>query len=192
MDTKQLQEVERRVAEACSEYEGPVNETELAAAVQAFLAFDAEGFIHAKGRNSDRRVVLWIHSLSHFTGSLWKCRQYGHLKVLYKEAVKRSDEVGDYGCMDRLLDDFLAYARWFDNPCDYGYGESVPDYEKLYAEREQQKYGLEAVAKRNPVKHAFEQEVVRIRLKGFASDSEMRDWKRLTRFSWVKSGSEGF
>lgn len=179
-----LHAVERRVADAASEYNGPINETELAAAVQTFLAFDANGYTQAKGVRSDRRVVLWTHALSHFTEELWKHRQYEHLKVLYKEAVKRSDEVGDYGCMDRLLGDFLAYARWFDDPCDYGYGESIPDYEQLYAEREQSKHGLEAVTKRNPAKQAFVEEVVRIRLRGFKSESEMSDWKYLVKLPW--------
>lgn len=190
MDTKQLQAVEQRVANAASEYHGPINETELGAAVAAFLTLDADGYTQAKGRNSDRRVVLWIHALSHFTGRLWKYRQYDHLKALYQEAVKRSDTVGDYGCMDRLLDEFLAHARWFDNPRDYGYGESVPDYEKLYAEREGRESGLKAVAERNPVKQAFIEEVVRIRLRGFQNAREMSDWRHLASLPWKMGRDE--
>lgn len=186
MDMNQLQAVERRFSNAASEYKGPIDEIELAAAVRDFLAFDAEGYIQAKGRNSDRRVVLWIHALSHVTGKLWQYRQYEHLKALYKEAVKRSDAVGDYGCMDRLLGDFMTYGRWFDDPCDYGYGEMIPDYERLYAEREQSEYGLKAVAERNPLRFALEQEIIRIRLQGFKKSSEMSDWRRLKSGWWQK------
>lgn len=186
MDTKQLQAVEQRLSDAVSEYRGPINETELAAAVQDFLALDADGYIQAKGRNSNRRVVLWIHALSHVTGKLWQYRQYEHLKALYKEAVKRSDTVGDYGCMDRLLGDFMTYGRWFDNPCDYGYGETIPDYERLYAEREGRESGLEAVAERNPLRFALEQEIIRIRLLGFKSEREMSEWRRLKSGWWQK------
>ena len=112
------------------------------------------------------------------------------LKALYKEAVERSDEVGDYGCMDRLLGDFLTHARWFDNPRDYGYGESVPDYERLYAEREQCRYDLEAVAKRNPAKQGFVEEVIKIRLRGFQNEREMSDWRYLVRLPWKMGRDE--
>mgnify|MGYP003488638335 FL=1 len=190
MDTKQLQEVETRVANAASEYHCPINENELTAAVKAFLAFDADGYIQAKGRSSDRRVVLWIHALSHFTEKLWKLRQYEHIKALYKEAVKRSDEVGDYGCMDRLLGDFLTHARWFDNPQDYGYGESVPDYERLYAEREQRRHDLEAVAKRNPAKQGFMEEIIKIRLRGLQNATAMSEWRYLVRLPWKMGRDE--
>lgn len=186
MDTKQLQQVEQRLSDALSEYKGPINETELADAVQAFLAFDADCYIQAKGRNSDRRVVLWIHALSHVTGALWQYRQYEHLKSLYREAVKRSDAVGDYGCMDRLLGDFMTHSRWFDDPRDYGYGEAIPDYERLYAEREQRESSLKAVAERNPLRLALEQEIIKIRLRGFRGSSEMSDWRRLKSGWWQK------
>lgn len=190
MDRNQLHEVEASVSNALREDDGPINEQRLQSAVRAFLAYDADGFIQAKLVRHDRRVVLWIHALSHFTRELWELRQYEHLQALYREAHKRSGEVGDYGCMDRLLGDFLKYARWFHSPRDYGFGETLPDYELLYAEREQDFQGMERIAKeRKGIKYAYEQELVRIRLKGFSSRNEASEWKSLQRVGWQKDYS---
>jgi hypothetical protein len=186
MDSKQLHEVEKYVFAALDESNSPIDWAKLSLAIAAFLAFDADGYIQAKGVRTDRRVVLWIHALSHFVEELWKMRQHEHLQVLYREAVKRSDAVGDYGCMDRLLSDFLRYARWFDNPRDYGFEETIPDYELLYAEREKKSQSeFEGIAKhRSSIKYAYEQELIRIRLKGFATADEFRKWKSLQQVGW--------
>lgn len=184
MDSKQLQQVEHNVSNALSE-DGPINWDTLALAIAAFLAFDADAYIQAKGVRQDRRVVLWIHALSHFIGKLWEMRQREHLKMLYAEAHKRSSETGDYGCMDRLFNDFLKHARWFDNPRDYGFGETVPDFEKLDAEREQSEYTLESIANRG-INWEYEQELIRIRLKGLKNCDEERKWKSLQRVGWQK------
>ncbi len=187
MDTKQLHEVESGVSKALHEDDSPISEQGLRSAVQAFLACDANEYIRAKGVRHDRRVVLWIHALSHFTGELWELRQYEHLQALYQEAHKRSSEVGDYGCMDRLLGDFLKHARWFHSPRDYGFAETLPDYELLYAEREQDTRGVERIAEqRKGIKYAYEQELLRIRLKGFASRNEASEWRSLQRVGWQK------
>ena len=185
MDTKHLQEVEHAISFSLSESEGPVNQDTITLAVKEFLACDAGDFRVAKDDRHDRRVVRWIHALSHVIDSLWELRQYEHLQVLYKEAATRSGYTGDYGCMERLLMDFMRYARWFDNPRDYGFEESIPDYELLYARREQDEHGLKRVAERG-IKHVYEQELIKIRLRGFTSNQEMSDWKRLQQVGWKK------
>jgi|GEM_PF-5001216 len=179
MNSKLLQEVEHQVVAAADESKGPVNPDTLAAAVQAFLAFDAEDYVSG----TERRVVLWTHALSHFTDMLWESRQHEHLQTLYREANKRSSETGDYGCMDRLLRSFLRYARWFDNPRDYGFGETVPDYERLSAEREGHQHLLDFVETRG-IKYAYEQELTRLRLKGFVNSYEACRWESLQSVGW--------
>ncbi len=187
MDANQLREVEANVSKALREDDGPFIEEKLQLAVHAFLAFDADGYIQAKGVRCDRRVVLWIHALSHFTRELWELRQYEHLQALYREAHKRSSEVGDYGCMDRLLEAFLEHARWFHNPRDYGFDDALPDYELLYAEREQDTREMERITEeRKGIKYAYEQELIRIRLRGFQTRQEASEWRSLQRVGWQK------
>jgi len=187
MDTKQLREVENNVQLALCEDNHPIDWENLRLAINAFLACDADGYIQAKGVSHDRRVVLWVHALSHFTYRLWELRQYEHLHALYREAHKRSNTVGDYGCMERLLEAFLKYSSWFHNPRDYGFSERLPDYELLSAEREQGAREVERIIEqRKSIKYAYEQELIQIRLKGFQTSQEAREWQSLQLVGWQK------
>lgn len=64
----------------------------------------------------------WVHSVSHFTGDLWKIRPAMDkwIKEINRVAFKGADELGDSNCCDRLVNDFARFARWDEDPADFG------------------------------------------------------------------------
>lgn len=81
----------------------------LDAACQAFCDIGTDGY--------------WVHSLSHFTASLWKKRdQFPNsipwLKKFYKIAFELAN-AGNDSCCDRLISDFEELARFDDDPKDF-------------------------------------------------------------------------
>jgi len=148
-----------------------VTPEKLAEAIESFLQIGIDSFVE----NTDE-AGRWVHTLSHFTDDLWKAGERGHLKTLYREAVRRSDATGNYGCMDRLLLSFMKFALWNDHPCDYGYRETVPDYEILTVQRDGNKdYDLKRIAERGD-SYEYRQKLITTRLKGFGSKRQYDAW----------------
>lgn len=83
---------------------------ELDAALEIFLS-----------SREDRREQhgFWVHSLSHFSGKLWERRLIDWIKRFNEVAFRGAAELGDFNCVDRLVDDFMEHARWDDNPADF-------------------------------------------------------------------------
>lgn len=62
----------------------------------------------------------WVHSLSHFTEILWERRMDSWIKKFNEVAFKGANELGDSNCSDRLVYDFGKYAKFNDDPVDFG------------------------------------------------------------------------
>jgi hypothetical protein len=60
----------------------------------------------------------WVHSLSHFTGSLWKREMYEWIKRFNEVAFRGAIDLGDSNCSDRLVGDFRS-AHWSLDPADF-------------------------------------------------------------------------
>lgn len=62
----------------------------------------------------------WVHSLSHFTKTLWQRRSRWAvedcLKDLMQAAFQGALELGDANCCNRLVNDFVKNAKWDDDP----------------------------------------------------------------------------
>jgi len=78
-----------------------------------------EMFLNTK-KNSYQQHGFWVHSLSHFSGPLWRHRADKWIKKFYETAFKGANELGNPSCSDRLVDDFAWYANWNDDLTDFG------------------------------------------------------------------------
>ena len=145
----------------------------LAKAVQQFIAIGASTYV----TQDSREVSVWVHGLSHFTDYLWTAGERSSLKALYKVAVERSNITGEYGCMDRLLRSFIKHAIWNDHPSDYGFGQTVPDYELLDSRRNTESEAR--LMERRGIKDEYSQKLTGIRMKGFKNKDEFTDWLKL-------------
>lgn len=76
-------------------------------------------FLHAR-QNCAPQHGFWVHSLSHFTKILWERRMIGWIKKFNEVAFKGANELGDRNCSHRLVDDFVNYAKFADDPADFG------------------------------------------------------------------------
>jgi len=78
-----------------------------------------EGFL-ATRENRFKEHGYWVHALSHVTGELWERRMVGWIRRLNEVAFEGAIELGDANCCDRLVNDFVEYAKWDDDPVDFG------------------------------------------------------------------------
>jgi len=71
-------------------------------------------------RNRYEEHGYWVHSLSHFTKILWERRMDEWIKKFNEVAFKGAQELGNFNCCDRLVNDFGKYAtKWDDDPADF-------------------------------------------------------------------------
>ncbi len=69
--------------------------------------------------NYYRSHGYWVHSLSHFTKYLWERRMDDWVKKFNEVSFRGANELQDSNCSDRLVDDFVSYANWDDDPADF-------------------------------------------------------------------------
>lgn len=78
-----------------------------------------EAFLSTR-ENRNREHGGWVHSLSHFTAILWERRMDGWIKKFNEASFKGANELRDPICSDRLVGNFGTYARYDDDPADFG------------------------------------------------------------------------
>ena len=61
----------------------------------------------------------WVHSLSHFSDTLWKRRMDGWIKKFNEVSFMGANELHDSSCSDRHVDDFGKYAKFDDDTVDF-------------------------------------------------------------------------
>jgi hypothetical protein len=61
----------------------------------------------------------WVHSLSHFTATLWMRRLDVWIKKFNEVAFRGANELGDSNCSDRLVRNFAEFAKWNDHPAEF-------------------------------------------------------------------------
>ncbi|MFA6301459.1 MAG: hypothetical protein WC609_03905 [Candidatus Paceibacterota bacterium] len=77
-----------------------------------------EAFLGTR-ENRHEQHGYWVHSLSHFTHILWKRRMDGWIKRFNRVSFMGANELRDPNCSDRLVDDFVRYAKFDDEPADF-------------------------------------------------------------------------
>lgn len=87
--------------------------------VHAELLDEALEAFLATRENRRREHGFWVHSLSHFTSSLWQRKMYNWIRRFNEVAFKGAIELGDSNCSDRLVGDFCD-AHWSLDPKDFG------------------------------------------------------------------------
>ena len=75
----------------------------------------------------------WVHSLSHITRELWEHRFVDWIRRFNEAAFEGLDKYGYTSCLDRLVQDFDRYAKFDDDPKNFGI---TPEH----AERVEQEY----------------------------------------------------
>lgn len=148
-------------------YAYAVFRSELASAEMIEAAL--KGFVKSR-KNWHGEHGYWVHSLSHFSGHLWNRRMVGWIRKLNEIAFGGANELGDSSCSDRLVHDFPKYARFDDDPADFGLSE------ELLAWAPKGQYPLEIPE--------------RIKLAPFASEADLISWQLLNS-SFRNRGQQG-
>lgn len=78
-----------------------------------------EAFLSTR-KNCFHQHGYWVHSLSHFTKILWERRMDGWIKKFNEVAFKGANELQDPNCSGRLVYDFGNFAKFNDDPADFG------------------------------------------------------------------------
>ena len=68
---------------------------------------------------SDYKHGLWVHSLSHFTESLWRHGFRDWIRLFNKTAFDGANRLDEPNCCDRLVDDFAKFSAIEDHPHDF-------------------------------------------------------------------------
>lgn len=77
-----------------------------------------EAFLNSR-ENRSREHANWVHSLSHFSGELWKLRKLEWIKKLNEVAFRGVNELGNDLNSNRLVEDFRDHALWSDDPAEF-------------------------------------------------------------------------
>ncbi len=77
-----------------------------------------EAFLGAR-KNCYKQHGYWVHSLSHFTRLLWEHRMDSWIKKFYEVSFRGANELADSNCSNRLVSDFVKYAKFNDDPVDF-------------------------------------------------------------------------
>ncbi len=109
----------------------------------------------------------WVHSLSHFTELLWERRMDKWIKKFNEVAFTGANELGDSRCSLRLVVNFSRFAKFNDDPADFG----ITNESLRWAHKSEWEYPLYAYAKKRFDAGRFESEEVFLKWKITAEKS---------------------